>query len=94
VGAPPPFRQGAEAEQVQAWKEDALVSPLIRLAVRSAFVGSAAGAALLQSNLPGVSLEELVEALIATYIAALTYSGVAPYTGLEPRIGVKPAAKK
>lgn len=67
------------------------MNPLVRLAARSLFVGSAAGIAILQHALPGIALDDLLEALFVTYVAAQTYNGVAPYTGLEPRIGVKAA---
>lgn len=69
------------------------MSPLIRLAARSAFMGSVGGVAILQHALPGISLDDVLEAVFVSYVAALTYSGFAPYTGLEPRIGVKPSAK-
>lgn len=67
------------------------MSPTVRYVVRIAFVAVAGLLASLQANLPGVSLDDLTQALIAGGILGLGYAGVGAATPIEPKVGVKKA---
>lgn len=64
-------------------------SPTSRYVLRTALVGVASALASLQANLPGVSGDDVVQAVIAGAILALGYAGIGAVTPAEPRIGKK-----
>lgn len=65
------------------------MSPTLRFALRAAFVGAAGLLASLQAALPGISTDDLVSALIAGGLLALSYAGIGAATPLEPKVGRK-----
>lgn len=61
-----------------------------RFVLRCSLVGLAAVAASLQGNLPGISVDELTDALLGGYVAATSYAGIgALFPQVEPSIGLK-----
>lgn len=61
-----------------------------RFVLRCVLVGLAAVAASLQGNLPGVSVDELIQAVLGGYLAASAYAGIgALIPAVEPNIGLK-----
>lgn len=65
------------------------MSPTTRYLARGAFVGILAAAASLQAILPGVTGDDIIQAVIAGIVGFGAYSGVGAATPLEPKIGKK-----
>lgn len=63
------------------------MSPKTRYAVRSILVGLSAALGSLQGNLPGVSGDDLISAVIAGFIFIVSYAGIGYATPLEPSVG-------
>lgn len=69
------------------------MNPVVKLIIRCALAGVLALAVSLQGNLPGISLDDLIEAGLAGVIAGITFGGIEVVTPLNPTVGVKVAAK-
>lgn len=65
------------------------MSATTRYAVRAVFVGVVGAATSLQANLPGVSTDDAIQAVIAGIVALGVYAGVGAVTPLEPAVGKK-----
>lgn len=63
------------------------MNPYLKLAIRVSAAGVLALAVSLQGNLPGVSMDDLVEAVIAGVIGAITFSGIELTTPVNSRLG-------
>lgn len=63
------------------------MNPYLKLAIRVSAAGLLALAVSLQGNLPGVSADDLVQAVIAGVIAAITFSGIELGTPVNSSIG-------
>lgn len=64
------------------------MNPYLKLAIRVTAAGLLALAVSLQGNLPGVSVDDLIEGLIAGVIGAITFSGIEVVTPLNTSVGL------
>jgi hypothetical protein len=63
-----------------------------RFLLRCSLYGVGAVVIALQAALPGITTDEIVEAVLAGYVAASTYAGIgAVLPQVEPFVGIKKA---
>ena len=63
------------------------MNPYLKLAIRVTAAGVLALAVSLQGNLPEVSVDDLIEGLIAGVIGAITFSGIELATPVNSSVG-------
>jgi hypothetical protein len=64
------------------------MNPYLRIFLRAAAVGLGAALGSLYANLPGVSQDDLLQAIYFGYGGIMSYAGLGAFTTLEPTLGV------
>lgn len=65
------------------------MNPTFRYALRAGLVGLVAAASSVQAALPGLSPDEIIQAVCAGIVGVGVYAGIGYGTPLEPSVGKK-----